>query len=49
MIRKWKIGAPVISAVDASRSEVVLVNVPHGDYVYCVITKTRPTPAGFKK
>jgi len=25
-------------AVDASRSEVVLVNAPHGDYVFCVIT-----------
>lgn len=26
-------------AVDASRSEVLLVNAPHGDYVLCVITK----------
>lgn len=26
-------------AVDASRSEVLLVNAPHGDYVYCIITK----------
>jgi beta-lactamase class A len=26
-------------AVDRSRSEVVLVNAPHGDYVFCVITK----------
>ncbi|MXV51562.1 serine hydrolase [Pedobacter sp. HMF7647] len=26
-------------AVDASRSEVVLVNAPHGDYVFCIITK----------
>ncbi len=26
-------------AVDQSRSEVVLVNAPHGDYVFCVITK----------
>ena len=26
-------------AVNASRSEVVLVNAPHGDYVFCVITK----------
>jgi beta-lactamase class A len=25
-------------AVSASRSEVVLVNAPHGDYVFCVIT-----------
>lgn len=28
-------------AVDASRSEVVLVNAPHGDYVFCVITKNQ--------
>lgn len=26
-------------AVNASRSEVVLVNAPHGDYVYSIITK----------
>ena len=26
-------------AVDRSRSEVVLVNAPHGDYVFCVVTK----------
>ena len=26
-------------AVNRSRSEVVLVHAPHGDYVYCVITK----------
>lgn len=26
-------------AVNASRSEVVLVNAPHGDYVFCIITK----------
>jgi beta-lactamase class A len=26
-------------AVSHSRSEVVLVNAPHGDYVFCVITK----------
>lgn len=26
-------------AVNESRSEVVLVNAPHGDYVFCVITK----------
>ena len=25
--------------VDRSRSEVVLVNAPHGDYVFCVMTK----------
>jgi beta-lactamase class A len=28
-------------AVDASKSEVVLVNAPHGDYVFCVITKNQ--------
>lgn len=27
--------------VDKSRSEVVLVNAPHGDYVFCVITKNQ--------
>ncbi|PSL46096.1 beta-lactamase class A [Chitinophaga niastensis] len=26
-------------AVDESRSEVIMVNAPHGDYVYCMITK----------
>jgi beta-lactamase class A len=28
-------------AVDHSKSEVVLVNAPHGDYVFCVITKNQ--------
>ncbi|MGF7214630.1 beta-lactamase class A [Spirosoma lacussanchae] len=28
-------------AVDRSRSEVVLVHAPHGDYVYCVMTKNQ--------
>jgi beta-lactamase class A len=28
-------------AVDRSCSEVVLVNAPHGDYVFCVITKNQ--------
>jgi len=28
-------------AVSHSRSEVVLVNAPHGDYVFCVITKNQ--------
>lgn len=28
-------------AVSRSRSEVVLVNAPHGDYVFCVITKNQ--------
>lgn len=28
-------------AVNRSRSEVVLVNAPHGDYVFCVITRNQ--------
>jgi beta-lactamase class A len=28
-------------AVDQSKSEVVLVNAPHGDYVFCVISKNQ--------
>ncbi len=28
-------------AVSASRSEVCLVNAPHGDYLFCVITKSQ--------
>ena len=28
-------------AVSASRSEVVLVNAPHGDYVFCIITNNQ--------
>jgi len=28
-------------AVDRSKSEVVLVNAPHGDYVFCVMTKNQ--------
>jgi beta-lactamase class A len=28
-------------AVNQSRSEVVLVNAPHGDYVFCIITKNQ--------
>lgn len=28
-------------AVDQSRSEVVLVNAPHGDYSFCIITKNQ--------
>ena len=28
-------------AVNASRSEVVLVNAPSGDYVFCIITKSQ--------
>jgi beta-lactamase class A len=28
-------------AVSQSKSEVVLVNAPHGDYVFCIITKNQ--------
>ena len=28
-------------AVNAARSEVVLVNAPHGDYVFCTATKNQ--------
>ena len=28
-------------AVDEARSEVVLVNAPHGDYVFCITTKNQ--------
>jgi beta-lactamase class A len=28
-------------AVNASKSEVLLVNAPSGDYVYCVMTKNQ--------
>lgn len=41
-------------AVNRSRSEVALVNAPHGDYVFCVITKNqgdtswRYTNAGYQ-
>jgi len=28
-------------AVDESRSEVLLVNAPHGDYVFCIATKNQ--------
>lgn len=31
--------ASKFGAVNESRSEVVLVNAPHGDYVFCVMTK----------
>ena len=33
-------------AVDQSRSEVVLVNAPSGDYVFCVITKEQQDTTG---
>lgn len=35
----WVQAASKQGAVDRSRSEVVLVNAPSGDYVFCVITK----------
>ena len=35
----WVAAASKQGAVDRSRSEVVLVNAPHGDYVFCIITK----------
>jgi beta-lactamase class A len=37
----WVQAASKIGAVDRSRSEVVLVNAPSGDYVFCVITKNQ--------
>ena len=38
-IPPWVQAASKQGFVDASRSEVMLVNAPSGDYVYCVITK----------
>ncbi len=38
-IPPWVQAASKQGAVDESRSEVVLVNAPSGDYVFCVITK----------
>jgi beta-lactamase class A len=40
-IPPWVQAASKQGAVDASRSEVVLVNAPSGDYVFCVITKNQ--------
>jgi beta-lactamase class A len=37
----WVQAAAKQGAVDQSRSEVVLVNAPSGDYVFCVITKNQ--------
>lgn len=37
----WIQAASKQGAVNESRSEVVLVNAPHGDYVFCVITKNQ--------
>jgi len=41
MIRQGKVTSPAKGAVDESRSEVVLLNAPHGDYVFCVINKNQ--------
>jgi beta-lactamase class A len=40
-IPPWVQAASKQGFVDASRSEVMLVNAPSGDYVYCVITKNQ--------
>jgi len=37
----WVQAASKLGAVDRSRSEVVLVNGPSGDYVFCIITKNQ--------
>ena len=37
----WVQAASKVGAVDQSRSEVVLVNAPSGDYVFCIITKNQ--------
>ena len=37
----WVQAASKQGSVDRSRSEVVLVNAPSGDYVFCVITKNQ--------
>lgn len=37
----WVQAASKVGAVNQSRSEVVLVNAPSGDYVFCVITKNQ--------
>jgi beta-lactamase class A len=53
MIPPYVQAASKQGSVDESRSEVVLVNAPHGDYVFCVITKNQKdlswdrTNAGF--
>jgi len=38
-IPPWVQAASKQGAVDQSKSEVVLVNAPSGDYVFCVITR----------
>ena len=40
-IPPWVQAASKQGAVDRSRSEVVLVNAPGGDYVFCIITKNQ--------
>jgi len=40
-IPPWVQAASKQGAVNQSRSEVVLVNAPNGDYVFCVITKNQ--------
>lgn len=40
-IPPWVQAASKVGAVDRSRSEVVLVNAPSGDYVFSVITKNQ--------
>lgn len=40
-IPPWVQAASKQGFVDASRSEVVLVNAPSGDYVFCVITRNQ--------
>lgn len=37
----WVQAASKVGAVNQSRSEVVLVNAPSGDYVFCVITRNQ--------
>lgn len=37
----WVQAASKVGAVNQSRSEVVLVNAPSGDYVFCIITKNQ--------
>ena len=40
-IPPWVQAAAKNGAVNRSRSEVVLVNAPHGDYVFCIITRNQ--------
>jgi beta-lactamase class A len=40
-IPPWVQAASKQGAVDKSRSEVVLVNAPSGDYVFCIITRNQ--------